>query len=82
MFIDDVYSFGCNDHKDSFSKECFDCINQYLSTYKKDLLCITAGYEHDIQDCMFSVNKGLEDHFPFKYILKVQLYRCKAHEIE
>ena len=69
MFIDEVYSFGCNDRRDSFSKECLDCINQFLSTNRKDLLCIIAGYEQDIRDCVFSVNKGLERRFPFKYVL-------------
>ena len=69
IFIDEVYSFGCADRKDSFSKECLDCINHFLSTYREDILCIIAGYEEDIQECVFSVNKGLERRFPFKYTL-------------
>ena len=69
MFIDEVYSFGCRDKKDSFSKECLDCINQFLSTYRQDILCIIAGYEEDIEECIFSVNKGLKRRFPFKYII-------------
>ena len=70
MFIDEVYSFGCADKRDSFSKECLDCINMYLSTYREDMLCIIAGYEEDIKDCVFSVNKGLERRFPWKYVLQ------------
>ena len=69
MFIDEVYSFGCHDRRDSFSKECLDCITQFLSTYRQDFLCIIAGYEDDIKECIFSVNKGLERRFPFKYVL-------------
>ena len=69
MFIDEVYSFGCRDRKDSFSKECLDCINQFLSTYRQDILCIIAGYEDDIEECIFSVNKGLKRRFLFKYII-------------
>ena len=69
MFIDEVYAFGCRDRRDSFSKECLDCINQFLSAYRQDLLCIIAGYEEDIKECIFSVNKGLERRFPFKYVL-------------
>ena len=42
----------------------------YLSTYREDMLCIIAGYKEDIKDCVFSVNKGLERRFPFKYVLK------------
>ena len=72
MFIDEVYSFGCRDRRDSFSKECLDCINQYLSVYRNDLLCIIAGYEDDIKECVFSVNRGLERRFPFKY--KIERY--------
>ena len=70
MFIDEVYSFGCNDRRDSFSKECLDCINHFLSENRNDILCIIAGYKQDIQECIFSVNKGLERRFPFKYVLK------------
>ena len=86
MFIDEVYSFGCNDRRDSFSKECLDCINQFLSTNRKDLLCIIAGYEQDIQDCVFSINKGLERRFPFKYVLtkydNVQLKSIFIHQVK
>ena len=70
LFIDEVYSFGCNDRRDSFSKECLDYINRFLSENRNDVLCIIAGYEQDIQECVFSVNKGLERRFPFKYVLK------------
>ena len=70
MFIDEVYSFGAHDKRDSFSKECLDCINQFLSVYRQDFLCIIAGYEQDIKECIFSVNKGLERRFPFKYVLQ------------
>ena len=70
LFLDEVYSFGCNDRRDSFSKECLDCINRFLSENRNDILCIIAGYKQDIQDCIFSVNKGLERRFPFKYVLK------------
>ena len=70
MFIDEVYSFGSADKRDSFSKECLDCINMHLSMYRDDILCIIAGYEDDIKECIFSVNKGLERRFPWKYVLQ------------
>lgn len=69
MLIDEVYSFGCEDKRDSFSKECLDCINQFLSEHRSELLCIIAGYKQDIKDCVFSVNKGLERRFPWCYEL-------------
>ena len=50
MFIDEVYSFGAHDKRDSFSKEYLDCINQFLCVYHQDFLCIIAGYEQDINN--------------------------------
>uniref|UniRef100_A0A6C0CQP5 ATPase AAA-type core domain-containing protein n=1 Tax=viral metagenome TaxID=1070528 RepID=A0A6C0CQP5_9ZZZZ len=70
MLIDEVYSFGAPDKRDSFSKECIDTITQFLSEHRDDMLCIIAGYEQDIQDCVFSMNKGLERRFPWKYSLQ------------
>lgn len=70
MLIDEVYSFGCYDKRDSFAKECIDCINQFLSENRNDILCIIAGYEQDIKECVFTLNKGLERRFPWKYRLE------------
>jgi SpoVK/Ycf46/Vps4 family AAA+-type ATPase len=70
LFIDEVYSFGCQDKKDSFSKEAIDCINQFLSEHRGEILCIISGYEQDIRECFFSMNRGLERRFPWKYNLK------------
>jgi len=70
LLIDEVYSFGCQDKKDSFAKEAIDCINQFLSEHRDEVLCIIAGYEQDIKDCFFAMNRGLERRFPWKYVLK------------
>lgn len=66
MFIDEVYSLGNEEKKDSFSKECIDTINMNL-TEKKNFICIIAGYPEEIETCFFSYNPGLERRFPFVY---------------
>jgi SpoVK/Ycf46/Vps4 family AAA+-type ATPase len=66
MFIDEVYSLGHSEKRDSFSKECIDVLNQKLSE-NRDMLCIIAGYQEDIEKCFFNQNKGLKRRFPFIY---------------
>ncbi|AOM63361.1 AAA ATPase central domain protein [Heterosigma akashiwo virus 01] len=67
LLLDEVYSLGSPEQRDSFSKECIDTINQFLTEFSDNLLCIIVGYEDDIQKCFFDVNKGLERRFPWKY---------------
>jgi len=69
MFIDEAYSLGNPEGKDSFSKECIDTLNQNLSE-KRDFLCIIAGYKESLNTCFFSYNPGLERRFPFRYDIK------------
>ena len=68
MFIDEAYSLGSGnqDHKDSFSKECLDTLNQNLSE-RRDFLCIIAGYKDELEKCFFAVNQGLRRRFTFRY---------------
>ena len=66
LFIDEVYSLGNEDKKDSFSKECIDTINLNL-TEKENFICIIAGYPDEIENCFFAINPGLKRRFPFKY---------------
>ena len=74
LFIDEVYSLGNNEGKDSFSKECIDTINQNL-TDKKNFICIIAGYPDEIEKCFFSYNQGLKRRFPFSYEIKGYSYK-------
>ncbi len=64
LFIDEAYSLGHPDKRDSFSKECIDCLNQNLTEKKGQFLCIIAGYEKELDSCFFGVNKGLRRRFP------------------
>jgi hypothetical protein len=69
MFIDEAYSLGHHDLRDSFSKECIDTLTHNLSE-NRDLLCIIAGYEKDLENCFFKFNDGLRRRFTFRYDLK------------
>lgn len=68
MFIDEAYSLGNPEGRDSFAKECLDTINQNL-TERRDFLCIIAGYEDSLESSFFSFNEGLKRRFSFKYII-------------
>ena len=68
MFIDEAYSLGNPEGRDSFAKECLDTINQNL-TERRDFLCIIAGYEESLETSFFSFNEGLKRRFSFKYVV-------------
>ena len=67
MFIDEAYSLGNPEGRDSFSKECLDTINQNLTERKSNFLCIIAGYKEALDTCFFSYNEGLSRRFTFRY---------------
>lgn len=71
LFIDEAYSLGNPEGRDSFSKECIDTINMNL-TERRDFLCIIAGYEDDLEKCFFAYNAGLKRRFTFRY--NIDLY--------
>ena len=66
MFIDEAYSLGNKEGRDSFSKECLDTLNQNL-TERRDFLCIIAGYKDSLDECFFNYNEGLKRRFSFRY---------------
>jgi len=69
LFIDEIYSLGNDEKRDTFAKECIDTINLNL-TEKKNFICIIAGYVDEIEKCFFSFNSGLKRRFPFHYEIK------------
>ena len=69
MFIDEAYSLGNPEGRDSFSKECIDTLNQNLTEGRSNFLCIIAGYKHDLQKCFFNYNKGLDRRFSIRYTI-------------
>ena len=70
LFIDEAYSLGNAEGRDSFAKECIDTINQNLTEKKNQLLVIIAGYEEALDTCFFSYNEGLNRRFPFRYTIE------------
>ena len=67
LFIDEAYSLGNSEQRDSFSKECLDTLNQNLTEKKENFMCIIAGYPKELEKCFFAYNPGLERRFSFKY---------------
>lgn len=67
LLLDEVYSLGNKDQGDSFSKECIDTLNQYLSEHVDDFICVIAGYKDKVDECFFSYNPGLKRRFPWRF---------------
>ena len=73
MFIDEVYSLAPRQNdRDSFSKEALDILTAFLSENKQNFCCIAAGYEDEVKNCFFKMNKGLKRRFP--WIHKIEEY--------
>lgn len=68
LLIDEAYSIGGRpDHVDTFAKECVDTLNQCLSEYKKEFVCIIVGYKESLDNCFFKINEGLERRFAWRF---------------
>ena len=67
LFIDEAYSLGNEEKKDSFSKECIDTLCEALSDHKDNLMVIIAGYETDLNNCFFNYNLGLNSRFTWRF---------------
>ena len=65
LFIDEAYSLGDTEKKDSFSKECIDTLNLNLTENKHQMMCIIAGYKDCLEKSFFSHNEGLKRRFNF-----------------
>ena len=70
LFIDEAYSLGNKEGKDSYSKECIDALTAFLSEEREDCVVIIAGYKDDLQKCFFSYNSGLERRFNWRFSLE------------
>jgi len=79
LLLDEVYALGNKESSDSFSKECIDTINQYLSEHVDDFICVIAGYKDQINECFFSYNPGLERRFPWRFTIDAYAHEelCK-----
>jgi hypothetical protein len=67
LFIDEAYSLGNAEKRDSFAQECIDTICESASHYKDRLVIIIAGYEEELRTRFFAWNAGLESRFPWRH---------------
>ena len=67
LFIDEAYSLGNNEKRDSFAKECLDTLCESLTEHKDDLMVIIAGYEEQLDECFFAFNQGLNSRFTWRF---------------
>lgn len=69
LFIDEAYSLGNSEGRDSYSKECIDTINRNLTERAGAFVCVIAGYAGQLQSCFFAQNSGLERRFPYRFTI-------------
>ena len=67
LFIDEAYSLGNPEKRDSFAKECIDTLCEALSDNKEDLMVIIAGYEKELKESFFAFNQGLDSRFTWRF---------------
>jgi SpoVK/Ycf46/Vps4 family AAA+-type ATPase len=67
LFIDEAYSLGSPEKRDSFAKECVDTLCEALSDNKDNLMVIIAGYEKELNECFFKLNQGLDSRFTWRF---------------
>jgi len=67
LFIDEAYSLGHAEKRDSFAQECIDTLCESASHYKDRLVIIIAGYEEELKTRFFAWNAGLESRFPWRH---------------
>ena len=64
LLIDEAYSLA-DGRSDTFSKSCFDTLNQRLSE-DKSFICIIVGYKDLLEKDFFGMNKGLNRRFRWR----------------
>lgn len=90
MILDEGYSLGSKENRDSFAKECIDTLVQNL-TEKLDWLCIIIGYKQSIEDYLFAQNEGLKSRFPInidinnyssKELMEIFIHKIKKERMK
>ena len=94
LFIDEAYSLGNNEgkeSKDSFSKECVDILNQSLTEMRDNpedyFILMIAGYKEDLKNSFFALNDGLERRFTIHFSMEsytskelIEIFKKKTRE--
>ena len=66
LVIDEAYSLGSPEGRDSYSKECIDTLTSFLSE-SPDTIVFIMGYKEDLERSLFAQNKGLERRFSYRF---------------
>ena len=74
LIIDEAYSLGNAEGRDSYSKECIDTLCSFLSE-SPDTIVFMMGYKEAMQECLFNHNKGLERRFTYRF--SIEKYEAK-----
>ena len=69
LVIDEAYSLGNAEGRDSYSKECIDTLTAFLSE-SPETIVFMMGYKEALEECLFSHNKGLERRFTYRFSIK------------
>ena len=75
LFIDEAYSLASREDNDIYSKECIDTLCEALSNHKNELMVIIAGYEDELNETFFRINRGMESRFIWRF--KIDEYSSK-----
>ena len=67
LLIDEAYSLGDKEGKDSFKKEAIDLLTSFLSEHGHEFICIIAGYKDALEKQFFAMNEGLARRFSIHY---------------
>ena len=62
LLLDEAYSLGDKDGKDTFAQQMLDLLNAFLSE-NPDTVCIVTGYKKALQEQFFAANEGLKRRF-------------------
>jgi hypothetical protein len=69
LVIDEAYALGNKDGK-SYVDDFITTLLPFLTEHRNDFICILMGYKKDIEDNLFSKNKGLKRRFPNSYSIR------------
>lgn len=67
LLIDEAYSLGDKEGKDSFKKDAIDLLTSFLSEHGHEFICIIAGYKDALEKQFFTMNEGLARRFSIHY---------------
>ena len=77
LVIDEAYSLGNKEGRDSYAKECIDTLTAFLSE-SPETIVFMMGYKEALEECLFAHNKGLERRFTYRF----SIHKYKPEELK